>query len=159
MRLKRSGRGKPMAWRVGTCVVLLMAGCHRTPDEQAIRERIAAMQKAGDTHDVSAVVAPIADDFIGTSDDGESLDRKNLQRYLTFLQMREGGDIHATLGPITVALQGTDRATATFTALVTGGAGLLPTDGQMENVSTGWRRDGSKWQMISAEWKANAPGQ
>jgi hypothetical protein len=67
--------------------------------------------------------------------------------------MREGGSIHSTLGPITIALQGSDRATANFTVLITGGEGLLPADGQMEQVRTGWRLNGSKWQMISAEWK------
>jgi len=132
------------------------AGCHRTPAEQAIRENIAAMQKAGEQRDIGAVVAPLADDFVGHGDEeGETLDRKSFQRYLTFVQMREGGTIHSTLGPITVALQGSDRATANFTLLITGGEGLIPSDGQMEQVRTGWRLDGSKWQMISAEWKAS----
>jgi hypothetical protein len=141
------------------CALLAMVGCHRTPAEQAIRETIAAMQKAGEQHDIGAVVAPLADDFVGQGDgEGETLDRKSFQRYLTFVQLREGGTIHSTIGPITVALQGTDRATADFTLLVTGGAGLLPADGQMEQVRTGWRLNGSKWQMISAEWKASGAG-
>ena len=158
MRRVRSGRSHRIGWCMGACVLLLATGCHRTPAEQAIREQIAAMRNAGDAHDVGAVVAPLADDFIGSSDEGETLDRKTFLRYLTLLQMREGGDIHATLGPISVALQGTDRATATFTALVTGGAGLLPADGQVEQVTTGWRLDGSKWKLISADWKATAAG-
>src|SRR5579859_2750974 len=123
----------------------LLGGCHRTPAEQAIRETIAGMQKAGEQRDIGAVVAPLADDFVGRGDEeGETLDRKNFQRYLTFVQMREG-TIHSTLGPITIALQGSDRATANFTVLITGGGGLIPADGQMEQVHTGWRLDGSKW--------------
>ena len=141
---------------MGACLMMLATGCHRIPAEQAIREQIAAMQKAGDAHDIGAVIAPLADDFIGTSDEGGTLDRKTFQRYLTLLQMREGGEMHATLGPITVALQGSERGTATFTALVTGGAGLLPAGGQVEQVTTGWRRDGSKWKLISADWKETA---
>jgi hypothetical protein len=125
------------------CVLLSMTGCHRTPAEQAIRETIAAMQKASDAHDVGAVVAPLADDFAGNSDEG-----------MRFVQLRES-TIHATLGPITIALQGTDRATADFTAVFTGGEGLLPSDGQVEQIHTGWRLDGSKWKLISAEWKAS----
>jgi ketosteroid isomerase-like protein len=136
------------------CVLLSMTGCHRTPAEQAIRETIAAMQKASDAHDVGAVVAPLADDFAGNSDEGENLDRKGFERYLRFVQLRES-TIHATLGPITIALQGTDRATADFTAVFTGGEGLLPSDGQIEQIHTGWRLDGSKWKLISAEWKAS----
>lgn len=145
-------RGIWIGWVAG--MLFALAGCHRTPAEQAIRETIAAMQKAGEQHDIGAVVAPLADDFVGQGDEvGETLDRKSFQRYLTLVQMREGGTIHSTLGPITVALQGTNRATADFTVLITGGGGLLPADGQMEQVRTGWRLNGSKWQMISAEWK------
>ena len=40
--------------------------------------------------------------------------------------------------------------------LVTGGGGLLPRDGQVEDVRTGWRLDGGSWKMISADWKASA---
>ncbi len=141
------------------CVLLATASCHRTPAEQAIREQIAAMQKASEQHDISVVVAPLADDFIGQGDEeSETLDRKTFHRYLVFVQMRQGGTIHATLGPITFALQGTDRATANFTALITGGGSLLPADGQIEQVRTGWRLDGSKWRMISAEWKQGVAG-
>ncbi len=146
------------AWTLTACVLVSIAGCRRTPAEQAIRESIAAIQKAGEAHDVSAVIAPLADDFVGQGEDkSETLDRKSFQRYLTLVQMREGGAIHSTLGPITVALQGSDRATADFTAVITGGAGLLP-DGQVEQIRTGWRLHGSKWEMISAEWKEGIAG-
>lgn len=159
MRTSLVGR-KRWIWRAFlACGLLASVGCHRTPAEQAIRETIAAMQKAGEAHDVGAVIAPVADDFVGSSDnEGEPLDRKSFQRYLTFVQMREGGAIHARIGPITVELQGADRATATFTAAFTGGAGLLPDDGQVEHIRTGWRLDGGTWKLISAEWKQGVTG-
>jgi hypothetical protein len=135
--------------------LLSIVGCHRTPAEQAIRENIAAMQTAGEQHDSDALLAPLADDFIGTEDAGETFDRRSFGRYVRLIQLREGA-IHATLGPIAVTLQGTDRATATFTAVLTGGAGLLPNDGQIEQVSTGWRLDDREWKLISAEWKTTA---
>ena len=135
--------------------LLALAGCHRTPAEQAIRETIAAMQKAGDAHDVGGVTAPMSDDFVGTGDEaGEPLDRKGFERFLRLLQLRES-DLRAHLGPITIALQGTDHATADFTMAVTGGSGLLPDDGRIEQVHTGWRLQGSDWKLISAEWKAS----
>ena len=162
MRRGRSG------WRVRTrwflCglaigVSMALAGCHRTPAEQVIRDTIDAMHQAGEKHDFDGVIAPMADDFAARYDDNElNADRKDFKRYLTLLQMQEGGSLHATLGPITVALQGTDRATADFTMLVTGGNGLLPSDGQLQQVRTGWRLDGSKWELISAEWKADRVG-
>jgi hypothetical protein len=132
-----------------------IAGCHRTPAEQAIRESIAAMHTAGEQHDVDALLAPLADDFIGTEEQGQSFDRREFGRYVRLLLMREGS-IHATLGPIAVTLQGTDRATATFTVVLTSGTGLLPEDGRIESISTGWRLDGNEWKLISAEWKASA---
>jgi hypothetical protein len=160
-----SMRYERIGWRTRAACLLLacvfsLAACHRTPAEQAIRDTVAAMQKAGEAHDVDGVIAPIADDFVGSGDDvgGEILDRKSFRRYLTLVQMREGGAIHATIGPITIEMQGTNRATATFTAVFTGGAGLLPDDGQIEHVRTGWRLDGSTWELISAEWKEGAGG-
>jgi ketosteroid isomerase-like protein len=142
------------AYALIACMLLSLAGCHRPPAEQAIRETIAAMQKAGNGRDTDALLAPLADDFIGTQDAGETFDRRNFGRYVRLLMMRDGS-IHATLGPITVTVQGTDRATATFTAVLTSGTGLFPDDGQIEQVNTGWRLDGSKWKLISAEWKAS----
>ena len=137
-------------------LLLAVLGCHRTPAEQVIRDTIDAMHQAGEKHDIDGVIVPMSDDFAARDDDNElNADRKDFKRYLTLLQMQEGGSLHATLGPLTIALQGTDRATADFTMLVTGGNGLLPSDGQMEQVHTGWRLDGSKWELISAEWKAD----
>ena len=139
------------------CVVAA-SGCHRTPADQAIRDTIARMQAAGDRQDVSGVMKPVADDFAGHGDDEVNLDRKQLQQFLVLLRMRNGGEVHAKPGPITVTVQGGDRATADFQLLVTGGSGLLPDNGQMEQVRTGWRLDGGDWKLISAEWKASGPG-
>jgi hypothetical protein len=146
-------------WVVGILAGFLLSavsGCHRTPAEQIIRDTIGTMHQAGEKHDIDGVIAPMSDDFAARDDDNQlNADRKDFKRYLTLLQMQQGGSLHATLGPLTIALQGTDRATADFTMLVTGGNGLLPSDGQMEQVHTGWRLDGSKWELISAEWKVD----
>jgi SnoaL-like domain len=159
MRHTRSGRGAWTGWlacALLACALFAAAGCHRTPAEQVIRNTIDAMHQAGEKHDIDGVIAPMADDFAGRDDDNElNADRKDFKRYLTLLQMQEGGSLHATLGPVTVALQGADHATADFTMLVTGGNGLLPSDGQMQQVHTGWRLDGGKWELILAEWKAD----
>jgi hypothetical protein len=144
----------PLLGAAMACVVLLLCACRRPPAEQVIRDSIAAMQAAGDKQDLDGVMVPLADDFAGHDDDNEvNFDVKQVKQFLTILKMQQGGAVHATLGPISVALQGTDNATADFTMLVTGGQGLIPRDGQTEQVRTGWRRDGSKWQLVSAEWK------
>jgi hypothetical protein len=153
---RRGVRAGRLASALVACALCVVAGCHRTPAEQLIRDTIDTMHQAGEKHDISGVVAPMADDFAGRDDDNElNVDRKEFQRYLTLVQMQEGGSLHATLGPLTIALQGADHATADFTMLVTGGKGLIPNDGQMLQLHTGWRLDGSKWELISADWKAD----
>jgi hypothetical protein len=140
-------------WPIAVAVVLAtLSGCHRTPAEQAIRDTITQMQKAGNDHDVDALIAPLSDDFIGTEDQGENLDRKTFGRYVRLILMRES-NIHASLGPITVTVQDDHHATASFTAALTGGSGLLPSDGQLEQIDTAWRLEGSTWKLLSAQWK------
>jgi hypothetical protein len=159
MALERARKGFP-AVLAGACAIVLCAvsACHRTPPEQIIRDTIAQMQAAGEKQEIDGVMAPVAEDFAGRGDDEINLDRKTLVQFLTVLRMQHGGALHATLGPITVALQGTDRATADFTMLVTGGHGVIPHDGQLEDIRTGWRLDGGHWKLISAEWKAAGAG-
>ncbi len=128
-------------------VLLLCAGCHHAPPEQALRETIAAMQKAGEEHRVSDVMDSVAEDFVGQ----EGMDQKQFRQYLTVigLQNRELG---TTLGPLTIAITG-DRARVSFTLGASGGAGWLPDRAQVYDVETGWRMDGSDWKLISASWK------
>ncbi len=137
---------------VAATLVAALAGCHHTPAEQAIRDTIAQMQKSGNDHDVDALVAPLSDDFIGTEEQGENLDRKTFGRYVRLILMRES-KIHASLGPITVIVQDDKHATASFTAVLTGGNGLLPSEGQIEQIDTAWRLEGSTWKLLSAQWK------
>lgn len=142
-----------IAWAIATAALLAaLSGCHRTPAEQAIRDTIAKMQTAGNAHDVDALIEPLADDFIGTGEQGENLDRRAFSRFVRLLVMHEQ-NIHATLGPVAVTLVGADRATASFTAVLTGGSGLLPSDGQVERIDTAWKLDGGDWKLLSAQWK------
>lgn len=126
---------------------MLLAACHRTPPEQALRDTIAKMQAAGEARDVDALFEPIAEDFAGS----EGMDRKAFRRYLTLMSM-QNKRVGVGLGPIEVKLFG-DRATATFNATITGGQGFLPEQAQVYAIETGWRRDGDEWKLISATWK------
>jgi len=137
---------------VGLLAVLFFSlalppACKHTPPEQALRDTIAKMQAAGESGDIDALMDPIADDFSGT----EGMDRKEFQRFVTFSRM---GNRHVgvSLGPIDVKLYG-DRASANFTAAITGGPGMLPTQVQAYDIETGWRLKGSEWQLINAKWK------
>ncbi|MEO6104050.1 MAG: nuclear transport factor 2 family protein [Pseudoxanthomonas sp.] len=127
-------------------VLALLAGCRHEPPEQALRKTIATMQSAAEAGDTDALFAPIADDFSGS----EAMDRQAFRRYVTVLRLRNA-KVSVTLGPIDVKLFG-DRASADFTAALSGGAGLLPERARVYWVSTGWRLEGSEWKLISARW-------
>ena len=124
-----------------------LAGCARTPPEQALRETIAELEAAVEDRDAAAVEAQLAEDFIGP----EGLDRDGARRLaqLLFLRYRSAD---ATLGPLEIALQ--DRhATVRFTAALTAGAGgFLPESGQVYQVETGWRLEDDEWRLVSAAW-------
>ncbi len=145
--------GKAQAWGLRSVAWLLLAAallpaCKRTPPEQALRETIAAMQAAGEARSVDALFEPIAEDFAGE----QGMDRTAFRRYVTVMSMRQRS-IGVTLGPVDVKLFG-DRATANFTAAITGGsAGLLPDQAQVYAIETGWRLEGADWKLISARWK------
>jgi hypothetical protein len=125
----------------------LLPACKHAPPEQALRDTIAKMQAAGESGDIDALMEPIAEDFSGS----EGMDRKEFRRFVTFSRMGNRS-VGVSLGPIDVKLYG-DRATANFTAAITGGPGMMPTQVQAYDIETGWRLKGSEWQLINAKWK------
>jgi hypothetical protein len=125
----------------------LLPACKHAPPEQALRDTIAKMQAAGESGDIDALMEPIAKDFSGA----DGMDRKEFQRFVTFSRMGNR-NVGVSLGPIDVKLYG-DRASANFTAAITGGPGMLPTQAQAYDIETGWRLQGSDWQLINAKWK------
>jgi hypothetical protein len=129
-------------------MIPLLAGCDSTPPEQKLKQTIAKMETDGEAHKVSAVMDAVAEDFAGP----EGMDRKGLQRFLTFASM-QNANLGVTIGPVEVEVMG-ERATAKFTLGATGGAGrFLPDRAQVYDVTTGWRMEGGEWKLISADWK------
>lgn len=131
----------------------LLAGCNRTPPEEALRARVAALEAAVDARDAGALRDFLADDFIGPGGMDEAGARRLAQGM--FLRYR---DVGTRLGPLAVELQ--DRhATVRFDAVVTGGAGaLLPQSGQVYDITTAWRLEGGEWRLVSAEWTPGIDG-
>ena len=105
------------------------------------------MQAAGESGDIDTLFEPIAEDFAGS----EGMDRKTFRRFVTFSRMGQQ-QVGVSLGPMDIKLYG-DRATANFTATITGGPGMLPNQLQVYDIETGWRLEGSDWKLISAKWK------
>jgi len=130
-------------------VLSLLVACSRPPAEEQIRAKLADMTEAVDEGDVSAFLAPIADDFAG---DTWQLDRRGA-RLLLMRELRAHEQLRARLVDVQIEFPATDRATASFQAVLTGGSGLLPDDGGWYRVETGWRLDGSDWTLINAGWE------
>ena len=123
-----------------------LASCSREPPEQVLRATIANMEAAAEAHDTDALFEPIADDFVGA----EGMDKKMFRRYVTLMGMRHK-QVGVQLGPLDVKMFD-QRATVSFTAAITGGAGFLPDQGQVYQIDTGWRLEGNDWKLISAKW-------
>lgn len=144
------------AYAVGGAVLLavsVLTACGPPPpDETQIRERIRAMQAALAEGSVRDFMAPIADDFTAPTRD---LDRR-AARLLLRRETMAHDNLRARLADIDVELRGEDRATATMHALTTGGSGLIPETGSWYRLTTGWRRDGGEWMLISASWETVA---
>jgi hypothetical protein len=127
---------------------LLAAGCARSDPEQAVRAQLDALQQAIDTRDAGAVQDLLAADFVGN----DGLDRRGAKQLAVgvFLRHREVG---ARLGPVRVELRGQRDAIARFSVLATGGSGgLLPEQGQVYQVETGWRLIDGDWTLLNASW-------
>lgn len=126
---------------------LLLAGCARTPPEQALRETIQALQVAVEQRNAAAVEDHLADDFVGPL----GMDRDGARRLaaLTFLRHR---DIGVTIGPLDLSMQ-QDHATVRFNAALTGSSGrALPDAARLYEVETGWRLEDGEWRLTSARW-------
>lgn len=129
-------------------MLALLAGCDRSPPEQRLRERIAEMQQALEARKPAAFVEGIAEDF--GSDNG--MDREGIRNLLR-VQMLRNASIGATLGPLDITLHG-ERATVTFSAVLTGGSGgLLPDSARPWSVTSAWRDGADGWQLIHASWE------
>jgi hypothetical protein len=145
---------KTMA-RHGIAVICLLAlasawlaACHRTPDEQQVREAIAAAAHAAESADAGAFGDVLAEDFDGNQ--GE-FDARRLVNLLRVAHLRDER-ITVVLGPIRIEPRG-ERLVASFTATLGGGGKLLPEHLGVYDVETAWRRDGSRWRCYNATWR------
>ncbi|HET7556485.1 MAG TPA: hypothetical protein VFK08_00250 [Rhodanobacteraceae bacterium] len=138
------------------CMLLwlpMLAGCHRTPDEEQVRQAISTAAEAARNNDADGLLEQVSKDFIGNEGD---FDRRDLQRFLALRAFRHDST-GVLVGPISVKWQG-ERLLATFTLTLAGGdsGGLLPDHAAVYAMTTAWRREGSHWRCYSADWSNNA---
>lgn len=132
------------------CLVLwMLSACHRTPDEQLIRDTMASMQHAVEAGRPRDFIGHVSNDFTGN---GGTVDRDGLMNILRVEVLRNE---HAgvALGPIDVDVQGV-RATAHVTATLTGGSGgLVPERASVYAITSGWRKESGEWRCYNASWE------
>ena len=135
------------AW-LWIALVTALAGCHRAPAEQGVREAIVAAADAAEHTDPGAFADHLAADFTGNAGDQ---DRRQLTAMLHMARLRQLA-VHAVVGPVAVEAHG-ERYVARFTLTLTSGGGMLPSDIGVYKVESAWRREGRDWLCYSATWR------
>lgn len=140
------------AFRALCCAILLLpllAACHRTPDEEQVRQSIDAAATAARANDAGGVLDAVSDDFVGN--DGE-MDRGDLKRLLAVRAFRHDST-GVLIGPVSFEHEG-DRLIADFTLTLTGGTpdSLLPDQADVFHMHTAWRRESGHWRCYNATW-------
>lgn len=129
-----------------TCV--LLAGCRHPPDEQQVRNAIAATVTSAEQGSAHGVGASISEDFDGN---GGEFDRRTLTGLVQLLALRQQR-IGVTMGPVSVEHRG-ERMVASFTVTLTSGQNFLPEQLGVYRVESAWRNEHGKWLCYSASWK------
>lgn len=132
-----------------TVLAILGACGQQLSVEQRVIAAIRDMEARIEAGERRAFLAHIAEDFSGQNG---AMTREQARAIVVF-QLNRHKSLQVQLFPIRVAEQGENLATAKFRALVTGGPGWIPEQGQLFEFETGWRLDGGDWMLVSASWE------
>ncbi len=116
--------------------------------EQRIIATIREMEAKIEDAERGAFMTHFAQDFEGQG----GLVNRDRVRAMVIFQLNRYKNLQAQLLPIRVSEVSDTTASAAFSALVTGGKGLLPESGQVFNFETRWRLDDDEWLLYSASW-------
>ena len=125
-----------------------MAACHHTPDDEQVRQSIAAVASDAEAGHAGGVTGLLSNDFDGNA--GE-LDRPSLGNMIRLLHLR-GEKIGVTAGPVSIEHRG-KRIVASFRATLVSGGHILPDHLGVYAVETAWRKDDGSWRCYRASWK------
>lgn len=129
-------------------LAVTLTGCRHTPDEEQVRQAIAATSTAAEAGKPGGTVEALTDDFDGN---GGQLDKRGFTNLLRVFALR-GQKIEVLMGPVTVEPRG-QRMLASFTVTLTAGTGILPDNAGAYEVETGWLKDDGTWRCFTATWK------
>ena len=138
--------------RIGLAVLLMAAlsACSKPLTvEQQVIAAIREMETRIEDGERRQFIRHVSEDFSGQN--GE-LNRQQLQGFVIY-QLNRHQRLHAQLFPISVKETGEETASANFRALITGGPGWIPDQGQLYDFETLWRDEGGEWKLTSADWK------
>ncbi len=133
-----------------TALVLLVAltGCEKPLTvEQRVIAAIRDMEASIEAGERRNFMAHFAEDFTGQG--GMNRDQA---RALVVFQLNRYKNLQAQLFPIRVVERDENTATAGFRALVTGGPGWIPENGQLFDFDTRWVLVDDEWLLQSATW-------
>jgi len=133
-------------------LLLLLAGPFACSKPLTIEQQVIAVIREMETRIEAGERRPfmshVTEDFEGQNG---RLTRDQL-RALVIYQLNVHQRLHAQLMPIRVSETGENSASATFKALVTGGPGWIPKNGQVYDFDTHWRLEGGEWMLYQANW-------
>ena len=142
-------KGPTLRSIAGLLLAFALCGCSQPLTvEQQIIATIRAMEAKVEDGQRLAFMEHIADDFSGQRG---AMNRDQLRAYVVF-QFNRYKNLQAQLLPIRVEETGEGKASAEFSALVTGGPNWIPDSGQVFDFETHWRLEDGEWLLESANW-------
>ena len=134
-------------------VLLLLSACAQEASEtEQIRAQIIAMERFAEQGERGQFMRQVSDDFSGQN---AQLDRSALNMLL-LAQLNVNQRVFAQTGPVRIQMESASparNATAEFDALLTGGRGWLPEQGNLFRFTTRWRKDEDEWILVAADWQ------
>ena len=143
---------------IGLLAVLaqLTIGCSEPlSTEQEVIAKIRTLEAQLEDGERRRFMNNIAEDFRALSG---QMNREQLRAFVV-LQLTRYQNLNARLFPIEVQKIGESEASAEFKALLTGGPGLIPEDGQLYEFTTHWRKVDGDWLLVAADWKPASVGE
>lgn len=140
----------PLALVLSFLIVFLIAGCSKTPAEEAILENIKSMQQAVEDRVPRKAVEFLDNEFVGN----RGIDKMGLRRILAAAFFRHANiRIAITRMDISVNPQDPYSATMNCVAIFSGAENLLPQDGRIYRISGEWQYKDDEWLLVRADWE------
>lgn len=133
----------------GVLLLAVLSACSKPLTvEQQVIAAIREMETRIENGERRQFIKHVSEDFSGQNG---QLNRQEL-RGLVIYQLNRHQRLHAQLFPISVKESGEETASANFRALITGGPGWIPDQGQLYDFVTLWRFEDGEWKLYKANW-------